>query len=51
VRRNGVNFLLRIATVGGKGRFAFAGREATTEAGDRVLIYTGRPRDYGIAAS
>jgi AraC family transcriptional regulator of arabinose operon len=51
VRRDGVGDWLLIATVSGKGRFAYAAGELVTEAGDWVLIRPGTPHDYGVEAS
>jgi len=51
VRRDGVGDWLLIATVGGKGRFAYPGGELVTVVGDWVLIRPGTPHDYGVEPS
>ncbi len=51
VRRDGVGDWLLIATVSGKGRFAYTGGELITEPGDWVLIRPGTPHGYGVESS
>lgn len=49
VRHDGVGDWLLIATVGGTGRFGYAGGEFIAEPGDWMLIQPGTLHDYGVA--
>ena len=50
-RTHGTRDYLLVLTLGGHGRFGFAGGEVVTNAGDCVLLLPGTPHDYGTAGT